>query len=134
MSDIDLGALVAAAREIRSRAYVPYSGFHVGAALLAGGKIFAAPNVENSSYPLSVCAERNAATMAVAAGELEFEAIAVVTDAERPTSPCGGCRQVLNEFGPTIPVVSESADGSVRVVWTVDELLPDAFGPHDLHR
>lgn len=129
-----MDALVAAAREIRSRAYVPYSGFHVGAALLAGGKVFAAPNVENASYPLSVCAERNAATMAVASGETVFEAIAVVTDAERPTSPCGGCRQVLNEFGPTIPVVSESADGSVRVVWTVDELLPDAFGPHDLHR
>ena len=134
MSDVDLDALVAVAREIRSRAYVPYSGFHVGAALLAGGKVFAAPNVENASYPLSVCAERNAATMAVASGETVFEAIAGVTDAERPTSPCGGCRQVLNEFGPTIPVISESADGSVRVVWTVDELLPDAFGPHDLHR
>ncbi len=134
MTDLDLDALVAVAREIRSRAYVPYSGFHVGAALLAGGRVFAAPNVENASYPLSVCAERNAATMAVAAGETVFEAIAVVTDAERPTSPCGGCRQVLNEFGPTIPVVSESADGSVRVMWTVDELLPDAFGPHDLHR
>ena len=134
MSDVDLDALVAGAREIRSRAYVPYSGFHVGAALLAGGKVFAAPNVENASYPLSVCAERNAATMAVASGETVFEAIAVVTDAERATSPCGGCRQVLNEFGPTIPVISESADGSVRVVWTVDELLPDAFGPHDLHR
>ena len=134
MSDVDLDALVAAARAIRSRAYVPYSGFHVGAALSAGGRVFAATNVENASYPLSVCAERNAATMAVAAGETEFEAIAVVTDAERPTSPCGGCRQVLYEFGPTIPVVSESADGSVRVVWTVDELLPDAFGPRDLHR
>jgi cytidine deaminase len=63
-----------------------------------------------------------------------FEAIAVVTDAEIATLPCGGCRQVLSEFGPAIPVVSESADGSVRAVWTVDELLPDAFGPHDLHR
>ena len=130
----DLDGLVAAAREIRSRAYAPYSGFHVGAALLAGGRVFAAVNVENASYPLSVCAERNAATMAVANGETVFEAIAVVTDAETPTSPCGGCRQVLNEFGPSIPVVSESADGSVRAVWTVDELLPDAFGPHDLQR
>jgi len=130
----DLDGLVAVAREIRSRAYVPYSGFHVGAALLAGGRVFAAANVENASYPLSVCAERNAATMAVANGETVFEAIAVVTDAETPTSPCGGCRQVLNEFGPSIPVVSESADGSVRAVWTVDELLPDAFGPHDLQR
>ena len=135
MSDApDLDGLVAVAPEIRSRAYVPYSGFHVGAALLAGGRVFAAVNVENASYPLSVCAERNAATMAVANGETVFEAIAVVTDAETPTSPCGGCRQVLNEFGPSIPVVSESADGSVRAVWTVDELLPDAFGPHDLQR
>jgi cytidine deaminase len=134
MSDIDLDALVAAAREIRSRAYAPYSGFHVGAALLAGGRVFAAPNVENASYPLSVCAEGNAATMAVAHGQTSFEAIAVVTDADTPTSPCGGCRQVLSEFGPTMPVVSESADGSVRVLWTVDQLLPDAFGPHDLDR
>jgi cytidine deaminase len=134
VSDVDLDALVSAAREIRSRAYVPYSGFHVGAALLAGGRVFAAPNVENASYPLSVCAERNAATMAVAGGETAFEAIAVVTDAATPTPPCGGCRQVLNEFGPTMPVVSESADGAIRVTWTVNELLPDAFGPHDLHR
>jgi cytidine deaminase len=134
VSDVDLDALVSAAREIRSRAYVPYSGFHVGAALLAGGRVFAAPNVENASYPLSVCAERKEATMAVAGGETAFEAIAVVTDAATPTPPCGGCRQVLNEFGPTMPVVSESADGAIRVTWTVNELLPDAFGPHDLHR
>ncbi|MEO8476846.1 MAG: cytidine deaminase [Actinomycetota bacterium] len=133
MSDtVDLDALVTAARDIRSRAYAPYSGFHVGAALLAGGKLFAAVNVENASYPLSVCAERNAAAMAVACGETVFQAIAVVTDAETPTPPCGGCLQVLSEFGPAIPVVAESADGSARIVWRVEELLPVAFGPHDL--
>ena len=126
--------LVKAAREIRSHAYVPYSGFRVGAALLAGGKVFAAVNVENASYPLSVCAERNATAMAVAAGETSFEAVAVVTDAESPTPPCGGCRQVLSEFGYGMAVIAESADGSVRKNWVLTDLLPDAFGPGDLER
>ena len=126
--------LVVQAREIRSRAYAPYSGFHVGAALLADDRIFAATNVENASYPLSVCAERNAVAMAVAAGVASSaRAVAVVTDSNDPTPPCGGCRQVLFEFGgPGMAVISESGDGSVRTFWSLDELLPDAFGPSDL--
>jgi cytidine deaminase len=131
-----LERMLAAAREIRAKAYAPYSGFHVGAALLAGDEIFGAVNVENASYPVSVCAERNAVAMAVAAGAASgIRAVAVVTDADDPTPPCGGCRQVLFEFGgPGMAVIAESADGSVRRSWSLEQLLPDAFGPHDLDR
>jgi cytidine deaminase len=131
-----LDRMLATAREIRANAYAPYSGFHVGAALLAGDQIFGAVNVENASYPVSVCAERNAVAMAVAAGAASgTRAVAVVTDADDPTPPCGGCRQVLFEFGgPGMAVIAESADGTVRRSWSLDQLLPDAFGPHDLDR
>lgn len=129
-----LDRLVASARDIRVNAYAPYSGFHVGAALLAGAEVFAAVNVENASFPMSVCAERNAVAMAIAAGAASgARAIAVVTDADTPTPPCGGCRQVLYEFGgPGMAVIAESADGSDRTMWSLDELLPEAFGPNDL--
>lgn len=131
-----LEGMIAAARDIRARAYAPYSGFHVGAAVLAGNDILAAVNVENASYPLSVCAERNAVAMAVAGGvAAAIRAVAVVTDAGTPTPPCGGCRQVLFEFGgPGMAVVAESADGSERATWSLDQLLPHAFGPTDLDR
>ena len=137
MSSIEpemLDRMVERARVIRAKAYAPYSEFHVGAALLAGGEIFAAVNVENASYPMSGCAERNAVAMAVAAGAASgARAVAVVTDADTPTPPCGGCRQVLFEFGGAeLAVVAESADGSVRTMWTLGELLPDAFNPSDL--
>jgi cytidine deaminase len=136
IDDATLDRLVAAARDIRDRAYAPYSGFHVGAALLAGDEIFPAVNVENASYPVSVCAERNAVAMAVAAGAAsDARAVAVVTDADDPTPPCGGCRQVLYEFGgPGFAVIAESADGSRRRFWSLAQLLPDAFGPDDLDR
>lgn len=127
----DVDRLLAAAREVKERAYAPYSRFHVGAAVLAGGKVFAAPNVENASYPLSVCAERNAVAAAVAAGERSIEAVAVVADNEDPTPPCGGCRQVLNEFGPQMLVVCEGSGGR-RAEWRLTEVLPHAFGPSNL--
>ena len=118
--------LVAAAREARKRAYAPYSRFQVGAALLAGGRVFTGVNIENASYPLSVCAERNAVAAAVTAGETEIAAVAVVAGDTDPTPPCGGCRQVLHEFGAEMLVVSESEDGS-RVEWVLTSLLPAAF-------
>jgi len=100
----------------------------VGAAVLAGGRIFTGVNVENASYPVSVCAERNAVAAAVAAGERRIDCIAVVTDQPRPTPPCGGCRQVLWEFGPESLVVSASTGGA-RATWALEDLIPDAFGP-----
>jgi cytidine deaminase len=127
----ELERLVAAAREAREHAYAPYSEFSVGAAVLAGGRIFAGANVENASYPLGICAERAAVAAAVTAGERTIDAVAVVGSTEDVTPPCGGCRQVLNEFGPLMEVVGESPGGKRRR-WTLAELLPDAFGPDSL--
>jgi cytidine deaminase len=123
--------LVAAAREVRPRAYAPYSGFHVGAAVLADGAIHTGVNVENASYPVGVCAERSAVSAAVVAGARSISAVAVVADAEDPTPPCGGCRQVLNEFGPDMLVVCEGSSGR-RAEWKLSDLLPNAFGPSNL--
>ena len=129
-----LPALLKAAARARANAYAPYSGFQVGAAVLSGGRIFAAGNLENSAYPLSVCAERNAVAMAVSAGRRRIEAVAVVGGNRKPAAPCGGCRQVLAEFaGPQVPV-SYAADGrgTGSVTTTIGALLPDAFGPANL--
>ena len=120
--------LVAAAREARERAYAPYSDFTVGAAVRCGDRVYAGCNVENASYGLSICAERVAATTAVAAGERSIDAVAVVGSAREPTPPCGACRQFLHEFGPNMPVHVETPDGE-RVTWKLGELLPHAFGP-----
>ena len=117
---------------MRRNAHAPYSRVAVGAAVLAGGRIYAACNVENSSYPLSVCAERNAVGMAVAAGEKKIDAVAVVGGALRPAAPCGGCRQVLAEFaGKDVPVVY-ALPGGQKVQTTIGELLPGAFTGADL--
>lgn len=122
--------LVAAATAAREQAYVPYSGFKVGAALLAGGRIFAGVNIENASFPISVCAERNATAALVLAGERRIDAVAVVTDALDPTPPCGGCRQALWEFGhETDPLVVCATLGGRRIEHRLSELLPGAFGP-----
>ena len=121
-----------AATSARERAYAPYSRFKVGAAaLFEGGEIFSGCNVENSSYGLSICAERNAVAHAVACGERVFTAVAVVT--ENGVTPCGACRQVLAEFGPEMTVIVADAAGH-RCIYTVRELLPDAFTPAHLDR
>jgi cytidine deaminase len=127
-----LSALLRAATRARRHAYAPYSGFQVGAAVLAGGRIFSACNVENSAYPLSVCAERNAVGSAVAAGHRRIDAVAIVAGEGRPAAPCGGCRQVFAEFcDPDAPVVYASTGGR-SVITTAGALLPDSFGPADL--
>lgn len=124
--------LLRAASQARAHAYAPYSGFPVGAAVLANGRIYASTNVENASFPLSMCAERNAVAAAVAAGARRIDAVAVVGGNSRPTPPCGGCRQVLAEFAPPgAPVVYATAAGE-RVSTTLGALLPAAFGPSNL--
>jgi cytidine deaminase len=123
--------LVDRAREARERAYAPYSKFYVGAAVETDAGIFSGCNVENASYGLSICAERVAATTAVAAGATKIDAVAVTSSAEGPTSPCGACRQFLYEFGPNMTVTSEGSNGE-RKVWSLSELLVDGFGPRDL--
>nr|MBA3738625.1 cytidine deaminase [Actinomycetota bacterium] len=130
VDDSKIDEMLGAARAIMPSAYVPYSGFHVGAAILnEDGTIRTAVNVENASYPLSVCAERNAAAAMVASGHGRILAVTVATDAPTPTPPCGGCRQVLWEFGDAeTPVVAEGLNG-VRARWRLGELLPHAFGP-----
>ena len=123
---------MAAAREAREQAYVPYSSFPVGAAVLADdGRIFAGANVENAAYPLSTCAERLAVGRAASEGARRLTAVAVAGRTDAFTWPCGGCRQVLYEFGPALLVISEGAGGS-REQRSLSELLPDAFGPEDL--
>jgi cytidine deaminase len=128
--------LVAAATAIRDRAYAPYSQFRVGAALLlARNEVVTGCNVENASFGLSVCAERNTVAAAVAGGATSFLALAVVTDVSPPASPCGACRQVLAEFGD-FPVILANPSNERRVT-SVAELLPEAFSgsvlPHPPH-
>ena len=124
--------LIAAATAARQMAYAPYSGFAVGAALLAAdGQVTTGCNVENASYGLGVCAERNAIFHAVADGVRDFVAVAVVT--ENGVTPCGACRQVLAEFNPDMVVIVGDTAGNRRV-YTLRQLLPDAFGPSDLGR
>ncbi|MEO6873665.1 MAG: cytidine deaminase [Opitutaceae bacterium] len=123
-----------AARLAAQASYSPYSKFRVGAAILAGsGKIYTGTNVENASYGLCNCAERTAVFTAVAAGERVVKAVAVYTATKVSTSPCGACRQVINEFGPTALIISV-CNSDWRTETTLDRLLPAAFGPADLKR
>jgi cytidine deaminase len=119
---------------VMDRAYAPYSNFRVGAALLASdGSISEGCNVENAAYPVGICAERGALAAAIARGMRTFEAIAIATEADDPTPPCGMCRQMLEEFSPHMLVVSVTRSGG-EAHWTLDELLPKAFTPHSLER
>ena len=124
--------LLEAAITARLQAYAPYSGFFVGAAVLADGQIFSGCNIENASYGLTSCAERTAILKAVSEGVRTIEAIAVVADSPGPVSPCGACRQVIAEFAQgSVPVYAANLSGKRRT-WTVEELLPGAFEARDI--
>ncbi|MFZ5826059.1 MAG: cytidine deaminase [Bacillota bacterium] len=126
--------LIEAARSARERAYVPYSRFPVGAALLTeDGTLYSGCNIENASYGLTNCAERTAIFKAVSDGHQRFTTIAVIADTADACSPCGACRQVMSEFGPDAKVILTNLQGTTLVT-TVRELLPGAFTPMDLPR
>lgn len=125
--------LLEEARAAMGTAYVPYSGFPVGAALLAGdGRVFRGSNVENGSFGLTVCAERSAVSVMIAAGCRNPEAVAIVCSSGDPCPPCGACRQVLAEFNPGMTVVLENGKGSFSV-YSLKDLFPMVFdlGKHD---
>jgi cytidine deaminase len=124
-------SLIELAIEARKHAYAPYSKYPVGAALRTKtGRIYTGVNIENAAYPHTMCAERVAIFKAVSEGEKEFEMIAVVTN--NGGSPCGGCRQVLAEFGLDTIVLLADGDGNLKKELTVSELLPEAFTPAHL--
>ena len=129
---MDAKELMKIARKARQNAYAPYSHFAVGAALLAeSGKVYTGCNIENASYGLTCCAERNAIFAAVGAGERRFKMLAVAADSPEPVAPCGACRQVIAEFG--IPVVVMGNLKEATKTMTAEELLPYGFGQESMN-
>jgi cytidine deaminase len=133
LSKQQIESLITKAIEMKEKAYCPYSKFRVGCSILAkDGRVFTGCNVENASYGLSICAERVGLSKAVSEGCKDFIAVCVATDViGSNTFPCGACRQWLNEFGSHILVISARPDRSY-LLKPLHELLPVAFGPHDL--
>ncbi|HEV7868450.1 MAG TPA: cytidine deaminase [Chthoniobacteraceae bacterium] len=126
MTSEHLMQLIERAKDARERAYAPYSRFAVGAALLTtSNEVFCGCNVENLSFGLTSCAERNAVFAAVQAGQRRFTAVAVVADSKAPVTPCGACRQVLAEFGLDLVVISVNLQGATYQT-SIAELLPRA--------
>lgn len=128
-SDVEL-EMMALAREAMQKAYAPYSKYRVGACLRAkDGRLFSGCNVENASFGMTICAERNAATTAVAEGACTFDAIAIAAEGAMPY-PCGACRQFLREFGKELTILVTNGEGAVKT--TLAALLPESFGPESL--
>lgn len=128
---VEVKGLIKKALEVQKKAYVPYSGFHVGAAVLTDdGKIYTGCNIEIASYSPTICAERTAIFKAVSEGSKNIKAIAVVGDAN-PTFPCGVCRQVIREFGKDAIIIIASSEDDYKE-YTMEDLLPHSFGPEDL--
>lgn len=129
---MDAKELMKIARKARQNAYAPYSHFAVGAALLAeSGKVYTGCNIENASYGLTCCAERNAIFAAVGTGERRFKMLAVAADSPEPVAPCGACRQVIAEFG--IPLVVMGNLKEATKTMTAEELLPYGFGQESMN-
>ena len=129
----ELSELLLLARKAAQEAYAPYSGYKVGAALkCADGSIYTGCNVENASFSLTICAERNAIFHAITEGDSDFEMIVIAT--ENGGSPCGACRQVMAEFALDMNVVMVDKSGKIILQATVDELLPEAFTPKSLRK
>lgn len=129
---MDAKELMKMAIEARQNAYAPYSHFAVGAALLAeSGKIYTGCNIENASYGLTCCAERNAIFAAVGAGERRFKMLAVAADSPEPVAPCGACRQVIAEFGIPLVVMGNLKEATKNM--TAEELLPYGFGQESMN-
>ncbi|WP_448547280.1 cytidine deaminase [Thalassotalea fusca] len=125
--------LIKLAKQAYNNAYAPYSKFHVGAAAITqSGKMVSGCNVENASYGLTVCAERNCIAQAVIAGETKFETMVIYTEEDKLTPPCGACRQVIVEFFAQSATITATNHLGECKHWTVEALLPDAFTPNDL--
>lgn len=131
---MEINRLVEEAKIARERAYVPYSNFKVGAALLSkGGTVYHGCNIENAAYSMCNCAERTALFKAYSEGETEFVTLCVVADTKRPVPPCGACRQVIAELCPQdMKVILTNLHGEINET-TVEKLLPGAFSPEDLN-
>ncbi|SCG83607.1 cytidine deaminase [Proteiniborus sp. DW1] len=126
--------LINIALDARERAYVPYSNFKVGAALLSkSGKIYTGCNIESASFTPTICAERTAISKAVSEGDRDIEAIAVVGNMEDFTYPCGVCRQVIREFGKNATIIIAKSEEEYKL-YSLDDLLPYSFGPEDLDK
>ncbi|OIK14201.1 cytidine deaminase [Bacillus sp. MUM 13] len=131
---MELGMLMEEAKKARERAYVPYSKFAVGAALLTeSGKVYHGCNIENAAYSMCNCAERTAIFKALSEGDRDYRVLAVAADTKRPVPPCGACRQVISELCPReMKVILTNLNGDIQEL-TVEELLPGAFSPEDLN-
>jgi cytidine deaminase len=131
---VHIEQLIEEAKKAREKAYVPYSKFGVGAALLTtDGKVYHGCNIENAAYSMCNCAERTALFKAYSDGDRDFALLAVVADTDRPCSPCGACRQVISELcSKDMKVVLTNLKGDILET-TVENLLPGAFTPEDLH-
>jgi cytidine deaminase len=127
-----LDRLYQLAREASGRAYCPYSSFRVGAVVATqSGEIFTGCNVENASYGLTICAERNAIFQMAAQAHRDIQTLVIFTPTNIPAAPCGACRQVINEFGPLARIIA-ICNSDQRLDTTLTQLLPDAFGPKNL--
>lgn len=134
-SDPMIAELFEAARQVQERAYVPYSRFRVGAAVRsASGHVYAGCNVENAAYPQGWCAEASALAAMVSAGEREIDVILTICDGDLLGTPCGGCRQKIREFAIPGTRIHVCGPEGVRASYSMDELLPDSFGPEHLDR